>query len=174
MVGFIIYYVLLAIVSYAILVIYGLLHICCRADYWNWVLSLHSFIMNSWFRIVVTIIYQLIAVVTINFKYYCDSMHDSHNNIKIYINSKIHWLSDDGKELFIATCRRWPQVLIFVTGPAKIDHLSAKKPLIFSSWLYHNIVTICTTTTSSSVLQNLMGFLLQVMEMGYYILKVRY
>ena len=45
----------------------------------------------------------------------------------------------------------------------------------FSSWLYHTLIYICTTTTKSlSLLQNLMGFLLQFTEMRYFILKGRY
>ena len=49
---------------------------------------------------------------------------------------------------------------LIVTGPVKIDHLSAKELSIFSFLLYHNFITIYTTTTkSSSLLQNLMGFL---------------
>ena len=55
----------------------------------------------------------------------------------------------------------------YVTGPAKIDHVSAKNWQFLACLLYHNLVTIYTTTTkSSSLLQNLMGFLLQLTEMG--------
>ena len=55
-----------------------------------------------------------------------------------------------------------------VTGPAKIDHVSTKKDHRFlTCLLYHNLKTIYTTTTKSlSLLQNLMGFLLQLTEMG--------
>ena len=56
---------------------------------------------------------------------------------------------------------------IHVTRPAKITD--------FLSLLYHNLITIYTTATESSLLlQNLMGFLLQLTEMGYYILNGRY
>ena len=54
-----------------------------------------------------------------------------------------------------------------VTGPAKIDHVSAKNCQFLACLLYHNLITIYTTATkSSSLLQNLMGFLLQLTEMG--------
>ena len=54
-----------------------------------------------------------------------------------------------------------------VTGPAKIDHVSTKNHRFLVCLLYHNLKTIYTTTTkSSSLLQNLMGFLLQLTEMG--------
>ena len=45
-----------------------------------------------------------------------------------------------------------------------------KKSLIFLSLLYHNLRTVYTNTIKSlSLLQNLMGFLLKVTEMGYHI-----
>ena len=54
----------------------------------------------------------------------------------------------------------------YVAGPAKL-HVSAKIAN-FLSLLYHNLISIyMTTTKSSSLLQNLMGFLLQLMEMEY-------
>ena len=56
---------------------------------------------------------------------------------------------------------------IYVTGLAKIDHLSAKNCQFLTCLLYHNLTTIFTTAIkSSSLLQNLMGVLLQLMEMG--------
>ena len=56
---------------------------------------------------------------------------------------------------------------INVTGPAKIDHVSAKNRRFLACLLYHNFITIYTTATkSSSLLQNLMGFLLQLTELG--------
>ena len=55
----------------------------------------------------------------------------------------------------------------FVTGPAKIDHVSAKNRQFLACLLYHNLITVYTTATkSSSLLQNFMGFLLQLTEMG--------
>ena len=63
---------------------------------------------------------------------------------------------------------------LYMTGPVKIDYLSANKLLSFLLLLYHNLITIYTTATISSLLQNLMGFLLQLTEMGYYILNGRY
>ena len=54
-----------------------------------------------------------------------------------------------------------------VTGPVKIDHVSTKNPRFLACLLYHNLITIyATATKSSSLLQNLMGFLLQLTEMG--------
>ena len=54
----------------------------------------------------------------------------------------------------------------YVTRPAKIDHVSAKNRRFLACSLYHNLITIYTTATkSSSLLQNLMGFLLQLLEM---------
>ena len=54
-----------------------------------------------------------------------------------------------------------------VTGPAKIDHVSAKNCRFLACLLYHNLRTVyITATKSSSLLKNLMGFLLQLTEMG--------
>ena len=56
-------------------------------------------------------------------------------------------------------------IFVFVTGPAKINHLSAKNHWFCSSLVYHNMITIYTTAIkSSSLMQNLMGCLLQLME----------
>ena len=45
-----------------------------------------------------------------------------------------------------------------------------QKVPIFLHLLYHNVLTIYTNATIYlSMLQNLMGFLLQFTEMGYYI-----
>ena len=56
--------------------------------------------------------------------------------------------------------------LPYVTGPAKSDHVSAKNRRFLPFLLYHNLLTIYTTAIkSSSLLQNFMGFLLQLMEM---------
>ena len=53
-----------------------------------------------------------------------------------------------------------------VTKPAKIDHLITKNHRFVACLLHHNLITIYTTATkSSSLLQNLMGFLLQLTEM---------
>ena len=55
---------------------------------------------------------------------------------------------------------------MYMTGPAKIDHLNVKNHQFLTCLLYHNFITIYTTATkSSSLLQNLMGLLLQLMEM---------
>ena len=51
-----------------------------------------------------------------------------------------------------------------VTGPAKIDHLSAKNHRFLACLFYHNLTIYTTATKSSSLLQNLMGFLLQVIK----------
>ena len=63
-----------------------------------------------------------------------------------------------------------------MTGPAKRPSEHKKSPIfIIFALSYCNLITIYTTTTkSSSPLQNLMGFLLQLMEMGYFILSGRY
>ena len=56
---------------------------------------------------------------------------------------------------------------VYVTGPTKVDHLSTKNRRFLACLLYHNLITINTTgTKSSSLLQILLGFLLQLMEMG--------
>ena len=58
-------------------------------------------------------------------------------------------------------------LLTNVSGPAKIDHVSAKKSPILPCLLYHNLITIYTTATkSSTLLQNVMRFHLQLTEMG--------
>ena len=57
-------------------------------------------------------------------------------------------------------------ICLYVTGPAKINHVSAKNHRFLACLLYHNLITIYTTTIKSlSLLQNLMGFLLQLTEM---------
>ena len=57
-----------------------------------------------------------------------------------------------------------------LTRPAKINHLST-----FFVLLYHNFITIYITTTKfSSLMRHLMGFLLQLTELGYYALNERY
>ena len=56
---------------------------------------------------------------------------------------------------------------VYVTGPVKIDHVSTKNCRFLACLLYHNLITIYTTATkSSSLLQKLKSFLLQLMEMG--------
>ena len=56
--------------------------------------------------------------------------------------------------------------ILFVTGPVRINQLSAKKHQFLECLLYHNLITIYTTATESlSLLQNLMCFLLQLTEM---------
>ena len=63
----------------------------------------------------------------------------------------------------------------YVTEPAKIDHVSTKNLQFLACLLYHNLITIYTTTTkSSSLLQNSMGVLLQLTEMGWHIWNERY
>ena len=55
----------------------------------------------------------------------------------------------------------------YMTRPAKIDYLSAKNHWFLVCLLYHNLITIYTTAIKSlSLMQNLMGFLLQLTEMG--------
>ena len=64
-------------------------------------------------------------------------------------------------------CANNSRYLPFVTGPANIDHVSAKNRRFLVCLLYHNFISIYTTATkSSSLLQNLMGFLLQLTETG--------
>ena len=57
-----------------------------------------------------------------------------------------------------------PYNIAYGTGPAKIDHLSAK----IIDFVHF------PTIKSSSLMQNLMGFLLQLTELGYYVLNERY
>ena len=52
---------------------------------------------------------------------------------------------------------------MYVTGPTKFDHLSTKITEFFIFAL--TSITIYATATKSSLLQNLMGFLLQLTEM---------
>ena len=56
----------------------------------------------------------------------------------------------------------------YVTGPAKFNYLSTKISQFLACLLYHNlIITIYTTAAKYSLLlQNLMGLLLQLTEMG--------
>ena len=61
---------------------------------------------------------------------------------------------------------------IICNWACKNQPTECKKSPILSFLLYHNFITIYTTTTkSSSLLQNLMGFLLQLTELGYYVLN---
>ena len=62
------------------------------------------------------------------------------------------------------------KLVVYVTGPAKINHVSAKNCRFFLSLLYHNLQTVYTNTVKSlSLLQNLIGFILKFTEMGYHI-----
>ena len=55
--------------------------------------------------------------------------------------------------------------IIYMTGPTKINHVSIN----FLSLLYYNLGNIYTNKIkSTSLLQNLMGFLLKFTEMGYH------
>ena len=63
---------------------------------------------------------------------------------------------------------------IYVTKPAKIDQVSTKNRRFLVCLLYHNLTIYTTTTKSSSLLQNLMGFLLLLTEMGWCIQNKRY
>ena len=68
-----------------------------------------------------------------------------------------------------------PYGMKYVTGPTKIDHLNTKNHQFLACLLYHNLLTIYTTATkSSSLLQNLMGFLLLLTELGHCIRNGRY
>ena len=42
-------------------------------------------------------------------------------------------------------------ISLYVTGPAKINHVSAKKLPIFSSLQYHNLRTNCTKHNKTSI-----------------------
>ena len=53
-----------------------------------------------------------------------------------------------------------------VTWPAKVDHLRAKNHRFLACLLYRSLTVYNTAIKSSSPLQNLMGFLLQLTEMG--------
>ena len=56
---------------------------------------------------------------------------------------------------------------MYMTGPARIDHVSTKMS-IFSYLLHHNLIACYTNTTKSlSLLENVVGFLLQFMEIEY-------
>ena len=69
-------------------------------------------------------------------------------------------------EITIVICIKLNKVILsYVTGPAKINHMSAKNCQFLACLLYHNLTIYTTTTNSSSLLQNLMGFLLKLMEM---------
>ena len=73
-------------------------------------------------------------------------------------------------DLLLSKGAKLDKVSTYVTGPAKINHVSAKKSPIFPYLLYHNLRTVCTNTIKSlSLLQNLMGFLLKFTEMGYHV-----
>ena len=55
----------------------------------------------------------------------------------------------------------------YVSGPAIIDHVSAKE----SPFFFNLLTNLYNITKFLPLLQNLMGFLLQVTGMGYYILS---
>ena len=64
-------------------------------------------------------------------------------------------------------------ILIIVTGHAKINHLSALNKIAdFFIFAVSNYITVYTTTMKS--LSLLQGFLLQLTELGYYVLNKRY
>ena len=54
--------------------------------------------------------------------------------------------------------------MIYVTEPTKIDHLSTKNCQSFLSLLYHNLITIYTTTTVFITTINYNGFFPQLTE----------
>ena len=57
-----------------------------------------------------------------------------------------------------------------VTTPVKINHLSAKRLPIGPTLLYHNLLIISTNLTHClPLLKNLIGILLQLTKLGYYI-----
>ena len=71
------------------------------------------------------------------------------------------------KHILSACHAKETMVMPYVTEPAKIDHVSTKNHRFLACLLYYNLITIYTTAIkSSSLLPNLMGFLLQLTEMG--------
>ena len=57
-------------------------------------------------------------------------------------------------------------ILIVWETPSKIDHVSTKNRRFLACLLYHKFIIVYTTATKSlPLLQNLMGFLLQLTEM---------
>ena len=69
----------------------------------------------------------------------------------------------------------WRLTRIHICDLACKNRLSEhNKLLIFLSLLYHNLTIYATETKFLSLLQNLIGILLQLTEMRYYILNRRY
>ena len=108
-----------------------------------------------------------------------------HNYWKFYINvvtcmcSRFYWYIRTLPQVCswdpcIYISQTLTAMLQHVTGPAKIDYLNTKNHRFLFSLLYYNLITIYTTTTKSSLLQNLMGLLLQLTRMRYFILNGRY
>ena len=89
------------------------------------------------------------------------SMHDCYTTVILYYN------------YFNENCQVGVKTT-YVTGPAKIDHLNAKNHQFSLLLLYHNLKTVnITATKTSSLLQNLVVFLLQLTKSGFYILNGR-
>ena len=86
------------------------------------------------------------------------------NFITISVNHSPHHHMISTYHVILLSCKA------YVTGPAKIDHLSAKNCHFVLHLLHHNLITIYTNTTKSFLpLENLMGFLLQLTEMECHI-----
>ena len=51
-------------------------------------------------------------------------------------------------------------------GPAQIDHVSTKNRRFLACLLYHNLTIYTIETKALAQVQNLMGFLLQLTEIG--------
>ena len=65
-------------------------------------------------------------------------------------------------------CMYTSTYILYVTKPARIIHVSAKIA-DFLSLLYYNLITIYTNQIKCLLLvQNLIGFLLQLTETGYH------
>ena len=97
-----------------------------------------------------------------------------HGSVCVYRSKKVPLIVCVCVCMCMCTCAHVYYVRTYVTGPAKIDHLSAKIA-DFCRLLYHNLITIYIIAIKSLLpLQTLLGFLLKLMEIKYCILNGRY
>ena len=66
--------------------------------------------------------------------------------------SGMTWLCRSASDGLLLPVRKMHSRYVYVTGPAKIDHLSTKNCQYFSFLLYHNLTIYTTKTKSSSLL----------------------
>ena len=77
--------------------------------------------------------------------------------------------------MYALVCVLSNEFLFIIVCDQTCENRPSKHKKITNLFCHHNLITSYTTVIISSLLlQNLMGFLLQLTEVGYYILNGRY